>query len=321
MALSETELISRFFRSCGVQRRDVVLGVGDDAAVLECPPGAQLVATTDTLVAGVHFPLSVPAAAVGHRALAVNLSDLAAMGARPAWALLALTLPSADEQWLSEFAAGLAGLARAHDVALVGGDTTRGPLTISVQLLGHVPRGRALTRAGGRPGDRLFVSGSPGDAGAGLALEQGRLSAPPEAAPYLRERFLLPTPRVALGERLRDYARACIDVSDGLLGDAGKLAAASGVGLEISFTELPVSRALQQALGGEAARELALTAGDDYELLFAVDPARAAELERELAPAQWNYRQIGVLREGAGAVVVRDGTVMEFSHSGYQHFA
>jgi thiamine-monophosphate kinase len=320
MALSESELIKRFFRNCGAQRRDVALGVGDDAAVVECPSGMQLVATTDTLVAGVHFPLSVPAAAVGHRALAVNLSDLAAMGARPAWALLALTLPEAGEQWLTEFAAGLGALARAHDVALVGGDTTRGPLTVTVQLLGHVPRGRALTRTDGRPGDALFVSGSPGDAGAGLAIEQGRLTAPADAAPYLRERFLLPTPRVALGERLRDYARACIDVSDGLLGDAGKLASASGVGLEISFADLPVSRPLIAALGPDAARELALTAGDDYELLFAVDPARLAELERELPQARWNYRQIGVLREAPGAVVTRDGTVMEFSHSGYQHF-
>lgn len=320
MALSETELIARYFRACGAPRRDVALGVGDDAALVECPAGAQLVATTDTLVAGVHFPPAVPAAAVGHRALAVNLSDLAAMGARPAWALLALTLPAAEEQWLAEFAAGLCELARAHDVALVGGDTTRGPLTVTVQLLGHVPRGRGLTRAGGRPGDLLFVSGSPGDAGAGLAIEQGRLAAPAEAARYLRERFLLPTPRVALGERLRDYARACIDVSDGLLGDAGKLAAASGVGLEIFFTELPVSGPLVEALGPEAARALALTAGDDYELVFAVDPARAAELERELPRAAWHYRQIGVLRAAPGAVVTRAGTVIEFSHSGYQHF-
>jgi len=320
MALSETELISRFFRSCGAQRRDVALGVGDDAALLECPPGMQLVATTDTLVAGVHFPLNVPASAIGHRSLAVNLSDLAAMGARPAWALLALTLPKADEHWLEEFAAGFGRLARAHEVALVGGDTTRGPLCISVQLLGHVPAGQALTRAGGRPGDLVFVSGTPGDAAAGLRLEEGTLSAPAEASPYLRERFLLPTPRVALGERLRGYASACIDVSDGLLGDAGKLAAASGAGLEIEFAELPVSRPLAQTLGGDAARELALTGGDDYELCFTVPPERLAQLERELPPAQWNYRCIGALRTAPGAAVMRGGTVMEFSHSGYQHF-
>jgi thiamine-monophosphate kinase len=321
MPLSESELITRFFRNCGAQRRDVVLGVGDDAALTECPPGMQLAATIDTLVAGVHFPHLTPAAAIGHRALAVNLSDLAAMGARPAWALLALTLPAAADAWLAEFAAGFGALARAHEVALIGGDTTRGPLTISVQLLGHVPQGRALTRAGGRAGQLLYVSGSPGDAAAGLAIEQGRLSAPGQAAPYLRERFLMPTPRVALGERLREHASACIDVSDGLLGDAGKLAAASGVGLEMFYTALPVSRPLVEALGEQAARELALSGGDDYELLFTVEPARAAGLERALPQQQWNYRQIGVLRQAPGAVVVRDGTVMEFSHSGYQHFA
>jgi thiamine-monophosphate kinase len=319
--LSESELINRFFRSCGGQRRDVTLGVGDDAALLECPPGMQLVATTDTLVAGVHFLPTAPPAAIGHRALAVNLSDLAAMGARPAWALLALTLPEADEAWLAEFAAGLGRLSRAHEVALVGGDTTRGPLTITVQLLGHVPTGRALTRAGGRPGDFLFVSGTPGDAAAGLRLEQGRLAAPSDAAPYLRERFLLPTPRVALGERLRDYASACIDVSDGLLGDAGKLATASGTGLEVFFGELPVSRPLVQTLGPEAARELALTGGDDYELCFSVPPARIAQLEQALSPAQWSYRRIGVLHAAAGITVTREGTVMDFSHSGYQHFS
>jgi len=321
MALSESDLITRFFRNCGAQRRDVVLGVGDDAALTECPPGMQLAATTDTLVAGVHFPHPTPAAAIGHRALAVNLSDLAAMGARPAWALLALTLPAAEESWLAEFAAGFGALARAHEVALIGGDTTRGPLTVSVQLLGHVPRGRALTRAGGRAGQLLYVSGTPGDAAAGLALEQGRLSAPPQAAPYLRERFLMPTPRVALGERLRDYASACIDVSDGLLGDAGKLAAASGAGLEMQYAALPVSRALVEAVGEDAARELALTGGDDYELLFTVEPARAAQLERALPQQQWNYRQIGVLRAAAGVVLMRGGTVMDFSHCGYQHFA
>jgi len=321
MSLSESELITRFFRSCGAQRRDVALGVGDDAALLECAPGMQLVATTDTLVAGVHFPESTPPAAIGHRALAVNLSDIAAMGARPAWALLALTMPSAEERWLEEFAAGFGTLARAHDVALAGGDTTRGPLTITVALLGQVPRGRALTRAGGRAADLLYVSGSPGDAAAGLAILQGRLRAPPGAAPYLRERFLLPTPRVALGERLAGFARACMDVSDGLLGDAGKLAAASGVGVEIAFEALPVSPPLVAALGEPAARELALTGGDDYELIFAVEPARAAELERALPAQEWNYRQIGVLRGAPGAVVTRGGTVMEFSHSGYRHFA
>jgi thiamine-monophosphate kinase len=318
--LSEFDLIARFFRDCGAQRADVVLGVGDDAALLQPPAGSDLVAAADTLVEGVHFPRGSPAGSVGHRALAVNLSDLAAMGARPAWALLALTLPEADPGWLGGFAAGLGDLARAHDVALVGGDTTHGPLCVTVQLLGHVARGSALRRSGGSPGDLLFVSGTPGDAAAGLALEQGKLQAAGEDGRYLRERFLRPTPRLALGERLRDHASACIDVSDGLLGDAGKLAQASGVGCELDIDSLPLSAQLRTLAGEERARELALTGGDDYELCFAVQPQRVARLLAELPAERWGYTRIGTLRATPGAVVVRGGTVIEFSHSGYQHF-
>jgi thiamine-monophosphate kinase len=320
MALTETSLIERYFRACGAQRADVRLGIGDDAAILQVPEGAELIATTDTLVAGVHFPLQSPPASIGHRALAVNLSDLAAMGARPAWALLALTLPEAQEPWLAEFAAGLSALAREHRVALVGGDTTRGPLCITVQLLGLVPAGTALRRSGAHAGDALFVSGCPGDAAAGLALEQAHLAAPPEARAYLRERFLFPTPRVSLGEALRAHASACIDVSDGLLGDAGKLAAASAVAAELNLEALPLSEGLRAALGEEEARRLALSGGDDYELCFAVPAAGLAALEAQLPAQRWGYTRIGTLRAGSGARVLRSGTVMEFSHSGYQHF-
>ncbi len=320
MPLSEFELIERYFRGCGAKRADVHLGVGDDAAILDCPPGMELIAAVDSLVAGVHFPHGSAPASVGHRALAVNLSDLAAMGARPAWALLALTLPSADESWLSEFAAGMSALARAHDVALVGGDTTSGPLCVTVQILGHVPRSAALLRSGGRAGDALFVSGSPGDAAAGLAIEQQRLSASGETGAYLRERFLYPTPRVALGECLRRYASACIDVSDGLLGDAAKLARASGCGVQIVYEELPVSEALDRVAGPERARELALTGGDDYELCFTVRPAHIGKLLAELPPQRWGYKRIGTLREAPGAEVLRAGAVMAFSHSGFDHF-
>jgi thiamine-monophosphate kinase len=321
MALSEFALIERYFRSCGMQRADVTLGVGDDAALLRVPEGSELVAAIDTLVAGVHFPHGSPPDSIGHRALAVNLSDLAAMGARPAWALLALTLPQPEEAWLGEFAAGLADLARAHKVALVGGDTTRGPLCITVQLLGHVPSGEALTRGAGRAGDVVFVSGTCGDAAAGLAIEQGRLDGPAESRAYLRERFLFPTPRVALGERLRGLASACIDVSDGLLADAGRLAAASQAGAELAWTDVPLSEPLRAMVGEEHARELALTGGDDYELCFAVPPQNVARLLAQLPPQEWRYTRIGALRAAPGAEVVRDGTVMEFSHSGYEHFS
>jgi thiamine-monophosphate kinase len=250
------------------------------------------------------------------------LSDLAAMGARPAWALLALTLPRPDERWLEEFARGLGALAGAHDVALVGGDTTQGPLCVTVQVLGHVPPGSALRRGGGGPGDALFLSGTAGDAAAGLLLEQGRLTLEDlAAAQELRERFAFPTPRVALGEQLREHANACIDVSDGLLGDAAKLAAASGCGVEIALEELPLSRALVRAVGAERARHLALTGGDDYELCFSVPAAHLEELNRALPQERWDYRRIGTLREAAGVVVTRGGTVMQFSHSGFEHFA
>jgi thiamine-monophosphate kinase len=319
MSLSEFGLIERYFRHCGVAREDVRVGVGDDAAVLECPPGQHLVAAMDTLVDGVHFPHGAPPDSIGYRALAVNLSDLAAMGARAAWALLALTLPEADEGWLSQFAAGFAKLARLHNLALVGGDTTRGPLCVTVQVLGHVS-GSAMLRSGGRPGDALFVSGTPGDAAAGLALEQGRW---PESGgtQYLRERFLFPTPRMELGERLREYASACIDVSDGLLGDAGKLAAASGCGAEIVYADLPLSEPLVRVAGAERAHELALTGGDDYELCFSVGPGQLAQLLAQMPPERWGYRRIGSLRQAPGIDLVRDGAAVRLPPSGYDHFA
>jgi thiamine-monophosphate kinase len=320
MPLSEFGLIDRYFRNCGLKRPDVRLGIGDDAALLDSPASCDLVAAIDTLVDGVHFPHGCPAASVGHRALAVNLSDLAAMGAKPAWALLALTLPNIEEAWLSEFAAGFSDLARAHDVALVGGDTTSGPLCVSVQILGHVPRSQALLRSGGRPGDLVFVSGTPGDAAAGLAVEQGRLKAAADVVTYLRKRFLFPTPRMALGKSLRGFASACIDVSDGLLGDVGKLAHASGCGVALDYEHIPVSEPLVEAVGDERARELALTGGDDYELCFAVNPANVARLRQELPPERWGYGLIGTLLETNGSSVLKDGNVMEFAHSGYDHF-
>ena len=321
MSLSEFELIERYFRKAGAMRSDVHLGVGDDAALLQSPPGAQLVAAMDTLVEGVHFPGGSPPASVGHRALAVNLSDLAAMGARPAWALLALTLPGIDEHWLEEFTAGFAALARAHDVALVGGDTTSGPLSVTIQIMGHVAKSTAMLRSRGRPGDLLFVSGTPGDAAAGLAIEQSRLTASGEAAGYLRKRFLYPSPRLALGDCLRSYATACIDVSDGLLGDAGKLAHASGCGVEIVLGDIPLSEELVSAVGDQRARELALTGGDDYELCFSVPPSEVDRLRHNLPPERWGYGCIGRLREDHSVVVTADGNVIEFSHSGYDHFA
>jgi thiamine-monophosphate kinase len=327
VALSEFALIDRFFRDCGARRADVALGVGDDAALLDCPPGMQLVAAIDTIVLGNHFLSHFPAESIGHRALAVNLSDIAAMGATPAWALLALTLTKADPVWLDGFARGFSALARRHNVALVGGDTTSGPLCISVQLLGHAPRPATMLRSGGRPGDIVFVSGTPGDSAAGLAFELGKFEVSPpagvteEVAAYLRQRFHFPTPRVELGQKLRGHARACIDVSDGLLGDAGKLAQASGCGVRLAWEKLPASSQLVAVAGEARAREMVLTGGEDYELCFAVAPENVERMIRELPPGDWGYTEIGVLVEATGAVVARGGTVMDFSHSGFDHFA
>lgn len=345
MALGEFELIDRFFRACGASRADVVLGVGDDGALLRPPPGTDLVAVSDTLVEGVHFPAGSPAASVGHRALAVNLSDIAAMGGTPRWALLSLTLPQVMEPWLEGFAQGFGALARAHGVALVGGDTTRGALTIGVQVLGTVPAGEGLRRNGGRPGDALFVTGTPGDAAAGLAIIMGapgnvaagqwpadlRRDVPdvarPDALQALRQRFEFPTPRLAEGEALRARASACIDISDGLVGDLGKLAAASGCSAVLDLEALPCSAALAAAFTPEAALRCMLEGGDDYELLLAVPPPQVATVA-----AMPGLTRIGELREasaapGAARVMLRrrgaDGISRETpaAGAGFDHFA
>lgn len=321
MALSEFDLIKRFFTGRGAQRDDVVLGVGDDAAVLECPPDSQLVAAIDSLVEDVHFPKGSPARSIGHRALAINLSDLAAMGAQPAWALLALAVPSADAAWLQQFSDGFDALARQHGVALVGGDTTGGKLCVTVQILGFVPRGAALRRSGAAPGDAVFVSGTPGDSAAGLMLEQSRLQVADAAhAQCLLERFRYPTPRVALGLALRGLASACIDVSDGLLGDCGRLAQASGCGVTLDYAAIPVSDPLRAAVGEERARELALTGGEDYELCFTVSATRLNEFAARCPAGEFGWSRIGTLTAQPGALVRRGASVMQVSPHGFDHF-
>ena len=322
MAQSEFELIAKYFARLGAERGDVRIGVGDDGAVVMPPAARELVMVTDSLVEGVHFPVGSPAASVGHRAFAVNLSDLAAMGAEPAWGLLALTLPEADSEWLGHFSRAAGDLCRKHGVALIGGDTTRGPLSITVTVIGIVPIGVALERKGAQAGDAVFVSGSPGDSAAGLALEQGRLHvADPMSAQILRDRFLFPTPRCDIGVALRGLASACIDVSDGLGGDLEKLCAASGCGAEVDVAALPVSEALLAAVGREAAREYALTGGEDYELLFTVPLARLGAMTSAVAQGLGPVTRIGSLVPGKGVRVSARGGVMQFSGSGFDHFA
>ena len=326
MPIGEFELIARYFQDprppLVAARPDVLLGIGDDAALLRMPPGHELVAALDTLVEGRHFPAGAPPESIGHRALAVNLSDLAAMGSTPAWFLLALTLPRADEAFLEAFARGLFTLARAHDVALVGGDTTAGPLSLSVQALGTVPAGQALRRSGAAPGDLLYVSGTPGDAAAGLALLQARGPQGGDAHEHhLLQRFLFPEPRVGLGLQLRGVASACIDVSDGLAADAGRLAAASGCAAIIDAGSLPLSDALRARAGEGQTLAYALRGGDDYELCFTVPPLRRADFEARMTNVKCRVTCIGKLAVGSGVRVERDGASLATDTRGYDHFS
>ena len=296
----------------------MALGIGDDAAVVSIPAGEELVVATDTLVSGVHFPAQTTAADLGFRSLAVNLSDLAAMGARPAWATLALTVPEADESWLAAFAGSFFALGERFDVALIGGDTTRGPLTITVQLLGLVPAGQRLCRHTARPGDDIFVTGTIGDAAAGLGLLQTAEAEQSAHGDFLIQRFLRPEPRVVCGRGLLSVANAAIDLSDGLIGDLAKLAEASGVGARVALEKVPVSDAFAARFGeSERAWQLLCSGGDDYELLFSCSPDRLAEL-----PADDNCKltRIGEIVAGDELDLRLHGRRIDQPVAGYSHF-
>ena len=325
--LGEFDVIDRYFApgrpgAPGAERRtDVILGIGDDAALLRCLESSDLVAAVDTLVAGRHFPEGSEPRSIGHRSLAVNLSDLAAMGATPAWATLALTLPAADGRWLEGFSTGFMRLAAAHGVELVGGDTTAGPLTISVQILGQVDRGSALRRSGAQPGDILAVTGTLGDAGAGLALVTGRATAEDRVtADLLIERFEYPTPRVQFGSDARGIASAAMDLSDGLTGDLPKFARASGLAAHVDVERLPLSAALRSFTTVAQGREWALAAGDDYELVVAVPPPRFDELAAIAGRLNLTFTAIGELRRGTGVTWALQGRPFAAATRGYEHF-
>ena len=315
--MDEFELIQKYFVRTN-EAADVITGIGDDGAVLRPPPGADLVSVIDTLIEGVHFPLitrDIEAESVGHRAVAVNLSDIAAMGAEPRWMTLALTLQDADEGWLDFFARGLHGIAAQHGVQLVGGDTTKGErVVVTVQVTGLVDPGQAIYRSGAQVGDTVYVSGNIGDAAAGLAL----LDKPPAEIlgplDYLVERFLSPSPRVALGRSLAGVATAAIDISDGLYTDLVKLLAASRVGAAMDLDKLPISLALKSFCNEEQQMKYALSGGDDYELCFTSSQQLPAEIEGVPVTA------IGTVVEG-DQLVCRDAHgIVEYDDSGYRHF-
>ncbi|OUS03925.1 thiamine-phosphate kinase [Gammaproteobacteria bacterium 54_18_T64] len=321
MLADEFSLIKRYFSDCGTGASDTLLGVGDDCALLAPPPGEVLAVTTDSLLAGVHFPLDSPARLIGLRALAVNLSDMAAMAATPRWFQLALSIPEADQDWLAEFSAGLNRMACDFNCTLVGGDTTRGPLTISITLLGTVPPEQALQRSGAKPGDIVFVSGTLGDGAGGLAVLEGRLPVDMGGATYLQDRFWQPQARVAEGLAIRGFASAAIDISDGLLADLGHIAAASRVGAEVEVDKLPLSQVLQRSAGLERGRNWALSGGDDYELCFTVPASGLAQCQRLIDEGVLNATPIGRIIQGGGVHCIDEqGALLDISTSGYQHF-
>lgn len=315
MGTAEFDLICRIHARARL-RGDVVLGIGDDAALLQLPPDQQLVVTADTLNAGVHFPESTAPADIGWKALAVNLSDLAAMGARPAWCTLSLSLPKAENAWIDAFLDGFMALADQHGIALVGGDTTRGPLSISVTAMGLVETGGALRRDAAQVGDDVWVTGTLGDAALALqAVLEVR-----DVPVALRGRLDRPTPRVAAGQRLSGLVHACIDVSDGVLADLAHVCERSSVGAEIRMADLPCSSEL--AALPEPRRWPLQTSGDDYELCFTASPRNREQIVQALDFADVSATRIGCIVAGQG-VLALDAQDMPWQpvSSGYTHFA
>ncbi|MDU7588317.1 MAG: thiamine-phosphate kinase [Acidovorax sp.] len=324
--MGEFDLIARYFTR---PVRRATLGVGDDCALLSVTPGMQLAVSSDMLVEGRHFFADVDPAHLGHKALAVNLSDLAACGARPLAFTLALALPRVDAPWLQAFADGLLRLADAHQCELVGGDTTQGPLNLCVTVFGEVPTGQALLRSGARVGDDIYVSGTPGEARLALDALRGRLALPPTALQQLRPRLEQPTPRVALGLALRGVASSAIDVSDGLLGDLGHILKASGVGACVDATVATNLLAASAQQAGAAAdfdaqtlMQCALAGGDDYELVFTAPPAQQAAVQAAAQASGTRATRIGRVEPAPGLRVVDgQGQPVAQHFASFDHFA
>ena len=323
VATSEFDLIRRYFTH---RARHAVLGVGDDAALVNVRRGCELVISADMLVAGRHFLRDTDPRQLGHKALAVNLSDMAAMGANPRWATLALALPSVDAHWLTAFSSGFMALARRFGVDLVGGDTTRGPLNICVQIMGEAPRGSALRRDGARVGDDIWISGTLGDAALGLAALKRRIRLKPVELAHCLLKLQRPQPRVQLGLALRNVANSAIDISDGLLADLGHVLERSQVAAEVELAALPASPVLQRYIDRVPACAAMLAGGDDYELCFTASRRAREAILRIGHRARVRLTRIGIVTSparGAPRLIVRapDGTPLRVVRGGYDHFA
>lgn len=319
--MNEFEIIEHYFRDLTGAGSGVVCGIGDDAAIVAVPAGQELAVSVDTLVSGVHFTADVDPHMLGFKALAVNLSDLAAMGAQPAWVTLTLTLPGYDAEWLAGFASGFALLARRYGVSLIGGDLSRGPLSITVQVMGITESGLAMLRDGARIGDDIYISGFPGEAGYGLSLLTGPQGHDNAGADHCLQRLLQPDPRVELGRSLRGLAHAAIDVSDGLAADLGHIVSGSGVGAEIELQKLPLRPPLTElAQTGELWNTI-LASGDDYELCFTVPETGRERMHELKASLDFPVTRIGKIVSGRGVrFVLADGTEFKLPDTGYKHF-
>ncbi|NND83071.1 MAG: thiamine-phosphate kinase [Gammaproteobacteria bacterium] len=319
--MNEFKLIDQYCRDLGRRQTGTLLGVGDDAALLQIDAGQQLVVSVDTMVEGVHFSTGLAPRLLAEKLLAVNLSDLAAMGAEPRWATLAATLPKADEHWLAEFSSGLNDAATRHNVELVGGDTTQGPLTLSLQIMGVVPAGAALLRSGAQAGDDVWVSGELGDAALALRCQADTDLASQLNVKRISRKLHCPQPQLSLGLALRGLASACIDISDGLLGDLGHLCQASGVGMDVELHQLSLSADYRRYMELGGSFDLAVCGGDDYQLAFTVAAQHRSKVETLAASVGITLSRIGTVTEGIDVKLYTNGAPYEPQESSaYQHF-
>jgi thiamine-monophosphate kinase len=318
---SEFDLIRQLSEQQSVRRDEVHLGIGDDAALLSVPDDCELVLTTDTLNYGIHFPEQTSPEDVGYKSLAVNLSDLAAMGATPVAANLSLTLPESNAAWLEQFSRGFFQLADRFSVQLTGGDTTRGPLSISITALGFVKKGMALLRSGAKPGDLIYATGNLGDAGAALLAMQGELKLTGPQQKQFQLRLNRPKPRIEIGQALAGLATACIDVSDGLIADLGHILDQSQVGATLYVQRLPISATLKSCFDLAGGWYVPLSSGDDYELCFTIPENRQAEVESLLQEIKTPITWLGMIESQPGLrLLMDDGSEFSGGTGGYDHF-
>lgn len=323
--MKEFDLIKNYFADGGFRRKDVLVGIGDDAAVTKVPQGQLLVSSTDTLLEGKHFLKGTAPDYIAHKAIACNLSDLASMGAEPAWINLSLSLPEVNQAWLAKFSAKIHELSEYFSFQLIGGDTIQGPLSISITAQGFVPEDNAILRSGAQSGDLIMVTGTLGDAGAGLDILLDKIQVEASDAEYLKQRHWQPTPRILAGTTLRRVASACIDISDGLIQDLGHIAKQSGTGVILHLDKLPISEQLGNNIPDLMdALSYAATAGDDYELLFTVPEEHRVHIETSLASYNIDVTCIGQMTGAQGRFDIKLNDqafdMSSFANNGFEHF-